>query len=126
MQIFFYYYHCADRDFNIDGMRLSDLKDNESGIITKVFGRGAFRRRIVEMGFVRGKKVTVVKNAPFKDPIEYNLIGYNISLRRSEASQIDVITKKDEADLFEEKYNGVITEELLKSSAKEKSSSIKE
>ena len=96
------------------------MKDNESGIITKVFGRGAFRRRIVEMGFVRGKKVTVVKNAPFKDPIEYNLIGYNISLRRSEASQIDVITKKDEADLFEEKYNGVITEELLKSSAKEK------
>ena len=101
-------------------MRLSDLKDSESGIITKVFGRGAFRRRIVEMGFVRGKKVTVVKNAPLKDPIEYNLIGYNISLRRSEASRIEVITKNDEAELFEEKYNGVITEELLKSSAKEK------
>ncbi len=96
------------------------MKDNESGIVTKVLGRGAFRRRIVEMGFVRGKKVTVVKNAPLKDPIEYNLIGYNVSLRRSEASQIEVITKNDEAVLSEQRYNGVVTEEILKSSAKQK------
>jgi ferrous iron transport protein B len=103
-----------------DDMRLSDLRDGESGIITKVLGRGAFRRRIVEMGFVRGKKVTVVKNAPLKDPIEYNLIGYHISLRRSEASLIDVTTKKDRFNSSHGKYDGVITEELLKTSAKEK------
>lgn len=71
-------------------MKLSELKDNEQGVIVKVRGYGAFRKRITEMGFVRGKVVTVIKNAPLKDPVEYNIMGYEISLRRSEASLIEV------------------------------------
>ncbi len=72
-------------------MKLSDLQNNDKAIITKVKGRGAFRKRIIEMGFVKGKTVTVVKYAPLKDPIEYNIMGYEISLRRSEAALIEVV-----------------------------------
>ncbi|MFT3739147.1 MAG: ferrous iron transport protein B [Breznakibacter sp.] len=71
-------------------MLLSELQTGESGYIVKVKGHGAFRKRIVEMGFVKGKKVVVVKNAPLKDPIEYNLMDFQVSLRRSEASHIEV------------------------------------
>ncbi|MFK5856503.1 MAG: FeoA family protein, partial [Bacteroidota bacterium] len=71
-------------------MNLSELKSGDKAIIIKVRGRGAFRKRIIEMGFVVGKQVIVVKNAPLKDPIEYNIMGYEVSLRRSEASLIEV------------------------------------
>ncbi len=71
-------------------MNLSELKSGDKAIIMKVRGRGAFRKRIIEMGFVVGKQVIVVKNAPLKDPIEYNIMGYEVSLRRSEASLIEV------------------------------------
>ena len=71
-------------------MTLAELKTGEKGIITKVRGRGAFRKRIIEMGFVVGKQVIVVKNAPLKDPVEYNIMGYEVSLRRSEANLIEV------------------------------------
>ncbi len=71
-------------------MVLEELLDNESGIILKVRGEGAFRKRITEMGFVKGQKVTVIKNAPFKDPVEYSLMGYKVSLRRAEAALIEV------------------------------------
>ena len=65
-------------------MRLSELKSGESATIVKVVGHGGFRRRIMEMGFVRGQRVEVILNAPLKDPIEYRIMGYDISLRRSE------------------------------------------
>ncbi|MFI3316560.1 MAG: ferrous iron transport protein B [Rikenellaceae bacterium] len=78
-------------------MRLTELKSGEKATIVKVFGYGAFRRRILEMGFIRGKEVSVVLNAPFKDPIVYNIMGYEVSLRRSEASLIEVITKDEVA-----------------------------
>lgn len=71
-------------------MKLSELKNGQRGIITRVRGNGPFRKRITEMGFVKGKSVTVIKNAPMKDPIEYRLMDSNISLRRSEARLIDV------------------------------------
>ncbi len=74
---------------------LSDLKVGDQGIITKVKGRGAFRKRIIEMGFVPGKQVIVVKHAPLRDPIEYNIMGYEVSLRKSEASLIEVLDKQD-------------------------------
>lgn len=74
-------------------MNLSELKTKDTAFITKVKGRGAFRKRIIEMGFVKGQKVTVIKNAPLKDPIEYKIMNYNISLRRSEARLIEVITQ---------------------------------
>ncbi len=78
-------------------MRLTDLKTGESATIVKVLGYGAFRRRILEMGFIRGEEVTVILNAPLKDPIAYNIMGYEVSLRRSEASQIEVVTKDEVA-----------------------------
>jgi ferrous iron transport protein B len=71
-------------------MNLSELNTGESAIIKKVKGIGSFRRRIQEMGFVEGKKVEVVKNAPLQDPVEYRLMGYNVSLRRQEAELIQV------------------------------------
>ncbi len=71
-------------------MKLSELTKGERGIITNVRGQGPFRKRITEMGFVKGKSVTVIKNAPMKDPIEYRLMDSNISLRRSEARLIEV------------------------------------
>ena len=105
-------------------MRLSDLTDNERGIIFKVRGRGAFRRRILEMGFVRGKEVKVIKNAPLKDPVEYEIMGYQVSLRRSEASLIDVVTSRD-ADINTSLFNGgVIPADVLKTSAAEKGKTI--
>ncbi|MDR0414550.1 MAG: ferrous iron transport protein B [Prevotellaceae bacterium] len=76
-------------------MRLSNLANGEKGVICKVFGRGAFRKRITEMGFVKGKVVLVVKNAPLKDPIEYSIMDYAVSLRRSEASMIEVVTEEE-------------------------------
>ena len=105
-------------------MRLSELHNNQTGIITKVRGRGAFRRRIMEMGFVKGKQITVVKNAPLKDPIEYNIMGYEVSLRRSEASLIDVITKEEAKQEFSEDFKGTITDNQLKQTASKKQKEI--
>lgn len=70
--------------------RLSDLHTSESGIISKISGHGSFRKRIIELGFVRGKEVKVIKNAPMMDPVEYEVMGYRIALRRSEAELIEV------------------------------------
>ncbi len=101
-------------------MRLSELKVSEEGVITKVKGRGAFRKRISEMGFVRGKKVTVIRNAPLNDPVEYRIMDYEISLRRSEASLIEVITEQEAREEKLAPFNGVFTEEHLRDSAREK------
>jgi len=87
-------------------MTLADLKTGEKAVITKVRGRGAFRKRIIEMGFVVGKQVIVIKNAPLKDPIEYNILGYEVSLRRTEASLIEV--SKNGNGTERNDYNGVL------------------
>lgn len=71
-------------------MLLSDLKTGEKGVIVKVNGSGAFRKRILEMGFIKGKTIKVILNAPLKDPIKYKIMDYEVSLRRSEASLIEV------------------------------------
>ncbi|MEE1099013.1 MAG: ferrous iron transport protein B [Alistipes sp.] len=76
-------------------MRLSELKTGERAVIVKVLGHGGFRRRIMEMGFVRGKHVEVVLNAPLKDPIDYRVMNYNVSLRRSEAEMVVVLTNEE-------------------------------
>ena len=88
-------------------MNLADLKNGDKAIILKVRGRGAFRKRIIEMGFVVGKQVIVVKNAPLKDPIEYNIMGYEVSLRRSEAALIEVTTNNDNNEIHKD-YQGVL------------------
>lgn len=105
-------------------MRLSDIKNNESVIITKVLGHGSFRKRITEMGFIKGKEVTVVKNAPFKGPIEFKILDYNITLRRSEAKLIEVVTLEEAKQLAPSVYEGVIDMEVLKRSAKLKEKTI--
>lgn len=89
-------------------MVLEELASGESGIIKKVRGEGAFRKRIMEMGFVKGQKVTVIKNAPFKDPVEYSVMGYNVSLRRAEASLIEVSNENSLKD-SESKFNGTFS-----------------
>ena len=76
-------------------MKLSELNTGERGVIVKVYGHGSFRKRIIEMGFVRGSKVKVILNAPLRDPIEYEIIGYKISLRREEADKIEVISESE-------------------------------
>jgi len=97
---------------------LAELPEGESGLIVKIRGRGAFRKRITEMGFVRGKEVTVVKAAPLQDPIEYKIMGYHVSLRKSEAMLIEVATDKEavrEKEVLEliGRYNGTLPPELL-------------
>lgn len=74
-------------------MLLSELKNGDCGYIVKVKGQSAFRKRISEMGFIRGQKVTVIKEAPLQDPVEYNVMGYMVSLRKQEASLIEIITE---------------------------------
>lgn len=102
-------------------MKLSDLQTNDSGIITRVQGIGAFRKRITEMGFIKGKKVKVIKNAPLKDPVEYNIMGYEVTLRRDEASMIEVITEEEalanENFLINGNFNGVFAEDKLRKKA---------
>lgn len=96
-------------------MRLSDLKTGEKAVVVKVFGHGGFRKRIIEMGFVRGKVVEALQNAPLQDPVKYQIMGYQVSLRKSEASNIEVVgqdavQEKNETD----QYNGVLNEDLLR------------
>lgn len=109
-------------------MRLSELKTGEKGVIVKVLGHGGFRKRIVEMGFIKGKEVEVILNAPLKDPIKYRILGYEISLRRQEAEMIEVVSE-EEARLSNENTTSLphsineqvpISEEKLKELAKGK------
>ena len=76
-------------------MKLSELQTGEKGVIVKVLGHGGFRKRIVEMGFIKGKTVEVILNAPLKDPIKYKVLGYEISLRRQEAEMVEVISEEE-------------------------------
>lgn len=80
-------------------MRLSELKTGESGIVIKILGHGAFRKRVMEMGFVKGRPVEVVLHAPLKDPIKYSIMGYDVSLRASEAHMIEVVKIDDETPI---------------------------
>lgn len=76
-------------------MKLSELKTGDKAIIVKVNGHGGFRKRIIEMGFIKGKEIEVLLNAPLKDPVKYRIMGYEVSLRHSEAELIDVISFED-------------------------------
>ena len=88
-------------------MRLSDLKTGDKAIVVKVLGHGAFRKRIIEMGFVKGQMVLVELNAPLKDPIKYKIMDYEISLRRSEASLVEVITPEEAEAVFADANRGI-------------------
>ena len=71
-------------------MKLSDLRTGQQAVIVKVKGHGGFRKRILEMGFVKGQEVEVLLNAPLQDPVKYKVMGYEVSLRRQEAEMIEV------------------------------------
>ncbi len=76
------------------------------------------------MGFVKGKEVTVIKNAPFNGPIEYKILDYNITLRRTEANLIEVVSQAEAQNIITQNFGGVIDYENLKISAKEKERTI--
>lgn len=78
-------------------MRLSELKQGHEAYIVKILGHGAFRKRLTEMGFVHGKTVKNVLSAPMRDPVKYSLMGYEVSLRRSEAEMVEVVDADDAA-----------------------------
>ncbi|HDJ66127.1 MAG TPA: ferrous iron transport protein A [Nitrososphaeria archaeon] len=70
---------------------LSELKVGEVGVIVDVIGDSPkLKRRILDMGLVRGTRIKVVRVAPLRDPIEFQTSGYNLSLRRDEAKNIIV------------------------------------
>lgn len=94
-------------------MKLSELKTGEIGVIVKVTGHGGFRKRIVEMGFISGKKVEVLLNAPLKDPVKYKVMGYEVSLRHSEADMIEVVPLKESKKRkpAERNYPGAISDD---------------
>lgn len=69
---------------------LDKLVPGEQGKIKKVSGRGAIRRRLVDMGLTTGAEIEMVKLSPLGDPVEYRLRGYHLSLRKSEAKTIEV------------------------------------
>ena len=102
-------------------MKLSDMPTGGDCVVVKVHGHGSFRNRIVEMGFVRGVRVKVVKNAPLHDPIEYELMNTHISLRRSESELIEVVGYAVESDAG---FNGTFTEEEFAKQVAEKSKTI--
>lgn len=100
-------------------MRLSELQTGEKGVIIKVMGHGGFRRRIIEMGFIKGKTVEVLLNAPLKDPIKYKIMGYEISLRRQEAAMIEVMSEEEARESMQETYfHDPIAEDIPVSEAK--------
>ena len=78
-------------------MKLSELKTGESGVITRVYGHGGFRKRIIEMGFINGQSVEVILNAPLKDPVKYKIMDYEVSLRRAEAELIEIVSEEEAA-----------------------------
>ena len=115
-------------------MKLSDLKTGETGFIVKVAGHGGFRKRIIEMGFIKGKKIEVLLNAPLRDPVKYKIMGYEVSLRHSEADLIEVVSENEalemgnahlQANSLEIKDNNSnTTDKLLKAVATRKSKEI--
>lgn len=100
-------------------MRLSELQTGEKGVIIKVMDHGGFRRRIIEMGFIKGKTVEVLLNAPLKDPIKYKIMGYEISLRRQEAAMIEVMSEEEARESMQEThFHDPIAEDIPVSEAK--------
>ena len=93
-------------------MKLSELKHNETVVILKVLGHGSFRKRISEMGFVKGKEVKLIKNTPFNGPSEFKILNYNVSLRKSEAELIEVVSISEFSKTKNGKYEGVIDQEI--------------
>jgi len=94
-------------------VNLFELNLGEKAVITKVKGRGSFRKRIIEMGFIIGKEVTVVKKAPLRDPVEYSILGYNVSLRNSEARLVEIDPDPENIYASATNYSGTFTSDEI-------------
>ena len=81
-------------------MKLSELRNGETAVIIRLSGHGGFRKRIMEMGFVRGEKVKSVLDSPLNDPVKYHVMGYDVSLRRNEAAMIEVLPEEEAKTLL--------------------------
>ena len=104
-------------------MKLSDLKTGEKAVVVKVLGHGGFRRRIIEMGFVRGKTVELLLNAPLRDPIKYKVMDYEVSLRRNEARQIEIVSleeAKTNDETTDNPFHGTLYENSIHTVAMQK------
>ena len=107
-------------------MLLSELKTGEKGVVVKVMGHGGFRKRIIEMGFIKGKTVEVILNAPLQDPVKYKIMGYELSLRHEEAAMIEVVSSSQfsvdnsELSLNREHEPSTVNYELLTINYKKK------
>lgn len=77
---------------------LSELKKGEKAMVVHVGGKGAVKRRMMDMGVVPGSEIRVVRVAPFGDPIEFNVKGYSLSLRKSEAVNILVVKVQEDSE----------------------------
>ena len=98
-------------------MKLSEVKVGGKAVIVKVAGHGGFRKRIVEMGFIKGKMVEVINKAPLGDPIEYRIMGYNVSLRLNEAQHIEVISVEEAEEIAKQNTHdklNIISEDTRK------------
>jgi len=104
-------------------MLLSELKTGEKGIVIKVLGHGGFRKRIIEMGFIKGKTVESILNAPLQDPVKYKIMGYELSLRHDEAAMIEIVSETDAANHGQELENSFKSNgsEVVELNVKEKS-----
>ena len=94
-------------------MLLSELQTGERGVVVRVAGHGAFRKRIIEMGFIKGVTVEAILNAPLNDPIKYRIMNFEVSLRRSDAEKVEIVSEK-EAELeivSHDDYRGIDTDE---------------
>ncbi len=98
-----------------ENMKLSDIKIGERAVIVKVAGHGGFRRRVVEMGFIKGKVVEVCHAAPFGDPIEYVVMGSHVSLRRAEADRIEVVSIAEAEEIAKSRREEGVVETISES-----------
>ena len=79
---------------------LSDLKNDETGVVAEVQGEDLISLRLMEMGLVAGTRVTRIAAAPMGDPLEFEILGFTLSLRSAEARRVQLLTASiaDECD----------------------------
>ena len=102
---------------------LAEMSTGTKCVIVKINGHGGLRHRLMELGFVKGEIVTVIKNAPLMDPVEYQILQAHISLRRSEADKVEVVILDDVSSKASD-YNGTIADDIISDVIKEKSNNI--
>lgn len=73
-----------------DLTQLHLLQRGQSGVIMRIGGTSALRRRFIEMGIVKGETILIERSAPLGDPIEYFIKGYHLALRKEEAALIEI------------------------------------